>query len=478
VNCFAPGADVLAPLTGATEDFAIDFNGTSAASAIIAGTAAGLQGVAIRSDRGRPLPSDELRARLADPQFGAGPPLTNTANPQLIGVMPDLEKLVEGLGMPRIPPLTAAQGTGGRVVLMRSRLRDVNQLDILEGPDAGGAWLSSLTSGASSRYSVVCGHPVAIHRAVHDGLTRVDAVTPSDRGGVCHRPFVLDNRLGFQDPWRAITLTSNNLEAFKVSAPMTVVGSENRLLVSGLGDNHASLILIAERKAGSQDIVPDTAVSGQTTGHEPVYARPDPWVRFDHPPVIFDHGGSVVLVGVDRDGWIRFARWSPDFGWTAFEMVERGLDPGHPPALASDGPALHVVGLDAASGELREVVRSPDAGALFQWSPLRAIAANPFVTWGLPLQPAGAISMAGDGAGTLMAMALNASGLPMATVRLPGLDWSPIFFVPCLTSLVARGGLALASPAAGVFVAAASDPSGQVHWARWTLAGWTPFAAA
>jgi Fe-S cluster biogenesis protein NfuA len=475
VNCFAPGAAVFAPITGNPAGFTADFRGTSAASAIIAGVAAVVQGVAIASSRGRPLPSTELHARLADPQFGAGPPATSPTNPQLIGVMPDLEKLLEGLGVPRIPPLTAARGPGDRVVLMRSRLRDVNQLEILEGSGITGAWLSSPTSGDSSRYSVVCGHPVALHHTVHAGLTRIDAVTPSDRGGVCHRPFVLDVGLGLNDPWRAVTLPTSELEAFKISAPMTAVGSGNRLLVSGLAENYASLILIAERQAGSQDVVPATIISDVMTDHEPVYARPDPSVRFEYPPAIFDHGGSVVLVGVDRDGWIRFAQWSLDFGWTPFEMVARGLDPGQPPALASDGPALHVVGVDSASGEVREVVRSAEVGTLFQWSALRAIAANPFVTWGLPLEPASAISMASDGAGTLMAMALNASGQPMATVRFPGLDWSPLFFVPCLTAFVARGGLALASPGPGVFVAAASDASGLVHTARWTLAGWMPF---
>lgn len=475
VNCFAPGVEVLAPITGTPEGYATDFEGTSAASAIIAGVAAAVQGVAIASDRSRPLPSTELHARLADPQFGAGAPATSPTNPQLIGVMPDLEKLVEGLGVPRIPPLTAARGSDGRVVLMRARPRDVTQLEIREGPDPDGAWRSSLTSGESSRYSVVCGHPVALHRRAQDGLTRIDAVTPSDRGGICHRPFVLDVGLGLDDPWRAVTLPASERDQFKISAPMSVVGSGNRLLVSGLGEDHASLILIAERKAGSQDVVPATRVSGVTTDREPVYARPDPAVRFESPPVIFDHGGSVVLVGVDRGGWIRFAQWSLDLGWTPFEMVARGLDPGQPPALASDGPALHVVGFDSASGELREIVRSAAADALFQWSTLRAIATPALVTWGLPLQPAGAISMASDGAGTLMAMALTASGLPVATVRHPGLDWSPLFFVPCLTTFVARGGLALASPGPGLFVAAASDARGLVHTARWTLVGWAPF---
>jgi hypothetical protein len=475
VNCFAPGADVLAPVTGRPNGLASDFGGTSAASAIVAGVAALVQGVAIASSRGQPLSGTDLHARLADPQFGAGPTATSPTNPQLIGVMPDLEKLVESLGVPRIGPLTAVRAGDGRVVAMRPRRRDVTQLEILDGPDAGGGWLQSVTTGTGSRVSVVLGHPAALHCRTDTGLTRLDAVTPSDRGGVCHRPFVLDVGLGLDQPWRAVTVPASEQEAFKLSAPLTAVANGNRLLVSGLAQYHGSLVLVAERKTGSQDLVPMTSLSGVTTGHEPVFAQVDPWLRFECPPVIFDHGGSVVLVGVDRDGWIRFAQWSLELGWTSFEPVAHGLDPREPPAVASDGPALHVVGFDPASGELREIVRSPDADTLFQWSSLRAIAEPPLVTWGTPLQPATAISMASDGAGTLMALALNASGLPIATVRLPGLDWSPPLLAPCLTTFVARGGLALASPRAGDFVAAAADDAGTVRTARWTLAGWTPF---
>jgi hypothetical protein len=476
VNCFAPGADVAAPISVRPGLLAFDFGGTSAAGAIVAGVAAVVQGVAIASGR-MPLRGTDLHALLADPQFGMGPQAISTTNPQLIGVMPDLEKLVEGLGVPRICPLTAARGSDGRVVVMRPRRRDVKQLELLEGPDPAGAWVGSVTSGEGARQSVVLGHPAGLHSTLQGGLTRIDAVAPSDRGCVCHRPFVLDVGLGLGEPWRVVTLPTRVDEQFRLSTPMTVVASGNRLLVSGLSQHDTSLVVIAERNGASHDVVPMTSVSGVTTDHEPVFVELDPWLRFDRPPVIFDHGGSVVLVGVDRDGWIRFAQWSLGLGWTSFEPVAPGLDPGEPPALASDGSDLHVVGFDSASAELREVVRSPDVNTLFQWSTPRAIATPPLVTWGTPLLPATAISMTSDGAGTLMAMALNASGLPMATVRLPGLDWSPLLFVPCLTTFVARGGLALASPSAGVFVAAASDAAGVVHTARWSLAGWTPFLA-
>ena len=266
--------------------------------------------------------------------------------------------------------------------------------------------------------------------------------------------------------------------AFKISAPTTVAAQGAFMLVAGLSAIDQAMVLIAERKAGSDDVVPMEVISGTATGHEPSLVVIDPLVRFNTSPVIYDHGGAIVLVGVDRSGWIRFAQWTSGLGWTPFEIVTGKLDPLYAPAIASDGPALYVVGYDPDAGQLREIVRSPDPGALFQWSTQRTIAEPPLVTWGSSLVPAGPIVMASDGAGTLMAMALTAAGLPMFTVRPAGFDWTPLFWVPCLTTLVLRGGLAVASPSPGIFIAAASDARGTLHTARWTLVGWSPFAPA
>jgi len=470
IGCFAAGENVTAPTVRPGGPLQVDFGGTSAAGAIVAGVAAALQGVAIAAT-GVPLSTGELRARLLDPKYGTLP-TGATPTPKRVGVMPDLSKLIEGLGVPRIPPLTALPRGAGMVAVVRSGRRDINELEIVEWDESAAAWRSSVTTGGAAGAQVVCGHPVALHGTRQLAVTRIDAVTVSETGSASHRPFDLDVGVGLDQPWRDVT---SPLDArFKISSPMSVVASGDRLLVAGLSTMSTALVVVAERKPGSREVVPTTSISGATTGHEPIFGQPNPAVRFDCPPVLADPAGSVVLVGVDRDGWIRFGQWSLAFGWSSLDMVERGLDPSQPPALAGDGPALHVIGLDPATGELREAVRSPDAAALFQWTPLRTIAAPPS---GFAIRPAGAITAASDGAGTLMAMALDASGLPLATVRLPGLDWSPLFFVPTIARFVARGGLAVASPSPGVFIAAASDASGAIHTARWTPAWWTTFLA-
>ena len=476
VNCFAPGLNVPAPISGGLHGRA-DFSGTSAASAIIAGVAAVVQGVATASRHGMPLSSAELHARLSDPKYGAPPEGVMPENPQAIGVMPDLEKLIEGLGVARIPPVSTLRTSGDRVAVMRAMRGDVRQIEMLEGSGAPGAWVRTFTTGTPKHSAVGVGHAVGLHASTQAGVLHIDAVTTSEWSGVLHRPFVPDVGLGLDAPWRPVTVPTDEAEAFRLSAPMTGVASGDRLLVAGLGVNGLALVVVAERKAGSREVVPTSNISLEQTDHEPAFVRPDPVARFDYPPVIFDHGGSVILVGVDRDGWIRVAHWTPEFGWTLFEFVAHGLDPNQPPAIASDGAALHVVGFDPTSRELREVVRSPNAEALFEWTALRAIAQPPPVTWGLPLEPATAVAMAGDGAGALMAVALTIEGRPIFTVRLPGLDWTPLLFMPALSTFALRGGVVVASPRAGEFVAAASDDSGALYTAAWNLLGWTPFVA-
>ena len=72
-----------------------DFAGTSAASAIIAGTCAAIQGAVIAAGRA-PLPPKDLRDLLSEPALGTSPSAEWVG---LIGVMPDLAKVLAKLGL-------------------------------------------------------------------------------------------------------------------------------------------------------------------------------------------------------------------------------------------------------------------------------------------------------------------------------------------------------------------------------------------
>jgi hypothetical protein len=89
IDCYAWGENID---TLETTDYQIDFNGTSGASAIIAGAALAVQGMA-ETNLGYRLSPLQMRAILSDPALG-----TPSADPPAdrIGVMPNLRAIIEG----------------------------------------------------------------------------------------------------------------------------------------------------------------------------------------------------------------------------------------------------------------------------------------------------------------------------------------------------------------------------------------------
>jgi hypothetical protein len=105
INCFAWGFGIhtcWADYTGATDLYApgsgVDpFGGTSAATAIVAGAAIALQGIA-RQTVGGALTPNQMRAALSARQWNTNPAQDSaTGQPYAIGCMPDLGQLVPQL---------------------------------------------------------------------------------------------------------------------------------------------------------------------------------------------------------------------------------------------------------------------------------------------------------------------------------------------------------------------------------------------
>ncbi len=101
IDCFAWGDKVattggsgLGSTTGPNSSYTDSYDGTSAAAAIVAGTALLVQQAATLR-RGRPLTPTEMRALLSNPALGTGvlEPMGN----QQIGVMPDLQAIARNL---------------------------------------------------------------------------------------------------------------------------------------------------------------------------------------------------------------------------------------------------------------------------------------------------------------------------------------------------------------------------------------------
>jgi serine protease len=100
VDCYAWGAGIVASGygwsggTAGTNSYTNRFGGTSGAAAIVAGAAVVLQGLH-KYVRGRPLTSVEMRAALK--ANGTPPQLTNPM--ERIGVMPDIRRVADALGL-------------------------------------------------------------------------------------------------------------------------------------------------------------------------------------------------------------------------------------------------------------------------------------------------------------------------------------------------------------------------------------------
>lgn len=471
IDCFCPGEEILAPSNDpANLTRTVRIRGTSPASAIMAGVAAAVQGLARAN--GSPLTAAELRARLRDRANGteATPPTTP------IGVMPDLAKLAAGLGFVRLPPLTSVAVGGGRVAIVRAQPAAPDDLDVLltNGTAAGATRAPVTTTPPTTRAN---GHECALARSTHLGVDLIDSVTCSEEGFVLHRTLDLDAGLA-GGPWRS--LMQRRDDRFLVSAPLSMTLASGRVVVLGLEDRGSARGFVAVRAAGSHELVPTAAPAAVPSGNEPEVELVDPDIHFDATPALVNDAGARVatLVGVDRAGRLRHGTWSLPRRWTSLEQLDAGLDTRHPPAVVVDRDDVHMLAVDATTRELRTTVRTARGDGSFSFSAPRVIATASLATFGIAQEPAGGLTAAGDQAGMLMTLALDALGRPLFTVRLPGLDWAPLLFVPASTVFAARGGLALTSPSRGVFVAAAVDASGALHTARWEQVAWLPFVPA
>lgn len=109
VDCYAWGENVYCATSNdkspfETADHVPDFDGTSSASAIIAGAALAVQGMSAAAGRPLPLTSRELRGLFR--QFGTAP----ASQVKRIGLMPNLRAIIESGQIGVVPPLLPGGG--------------------------------------------------------------------------------------------------------------------------------------------------------------------------------------------------------------------------------------------------------------------------------------------------------------------------------------------------------------------------------
>jgi len=435
VDCFAWGESVVAPSSKPPNSYAHDFNGTSAASAIIAGMVCAIQGMSLAATDQPLLPTD-IRRLLRDPDLG-----TPTAPGKLgaIGAMPDLRKIARHQGWARILPVAAVSPTAKTITLVH--IDDDDHLVRREWSSAT-QWSNPLSVPAPfETFNLAAGQPV-IAFAVETTprpYTVIDVIAP-DQGARINLAWW--DTLGFSgagvgDPPDVTSVAyaeGRDLAAIRPTLEtIAIVGAnaEGRLMVR-TGDAATHLL------AGlSPPLVIDTVHTYKMTAG---------------PVMVSQTAGKMDVIAVDDGG---------DLVWLAGTILATMGTGWQPPVSERLNQTLHPMGprpaVVATPNGLVALVYGADgfiyscaikATAPF-FGPLEPVDAN------IPIAMGGPLSLVLMEGNWLMAAAVDRGGLVRTAFRSlsAGSTWSAL--IPVDRDVVASPlggvtGVAL-SPAAAVF---------------------------
>jgi hypothetical protein len=450
VDCFGPGVFVRAP--GAAPDVYTDFSGTSSASAVIAGTAASIQGMSV-ADSNEALDVADMRRLLSDPGLGTVIPEGLQGG---IGSMPDLRKIALSRGWPRMvtPAIVALDASSVLVGFLNTVNRLVRRTwQFFLGWDD----LDPMPPENFTR-SVTTGRPVITVRQEQDPLARTvhDAVMVGGFG-IEHIWWDDQNQMGLlqrvadrdhiaQGSTIAVTPTAEKQLAVASVSPegqlLAMVGDAGFHLVNGLtfgvpldplhGYRRLRGPAIASRAPGTADVVAidDAGTARWFTGVTDATAGTgfQPGVN-DTSGVAFDGGAGidVVVVGpedarrlvalaVGRDGHLRALDIDPaQGGFTSVFLVG-------PADMSTEGPVAigvageHVVALGVnTGGTLIAATRPMDGGP---WSDQVVVGD----ATAMPSTGVVCASMADIG---VMALVVNIKGSVIASHSRDGIEWTP-----------------------------------------------------
>lgn len=339
VDCFADGTRALAPWR--PPDGYIEFSGTSSASAIIAGVAASMQGMAL-ANLGRTFTPAEIRAQLGDFRLGT----VMTGIDISIGPMPDLRLIAEFNGFPRIIPPGVAAGPDG-VLLVVTMDPDNLLYRLVQDPDTG--W-TVLPLDQADQLEMVPGQPAVLATARPD-RTVFEVIALS--GGVHHMWWDTAGGSG-----KLVRLTER--AAVSQSCDLAAVRtSDDTLVVIGVGPGGRLVSMV-----GDPVHHPDQRLSTPLEIFGVTFRRCAGPVAVTHGP------GSVTVVAIDDDGTLQWASGSTfatiGDGWTARGPDPSGLafEPGVRPALLAMDDGVVMVAAVGIDGVLRATTLDTTTGVL------------------------------------------------------------------------------------------------------------------
>lgn len=449
VDCFGPGVLVRAPTV---PDGYQDFAGTSAASAVIAGVAASIQGMAA-ADSSPALDALEMRGLFRDPEVGTQIP---DGQPGAIGTIPDLRKIALRRGWPRVvtPAIVALDGSSALAAFLDTENRLVRRTwqFFLGWSDLDPVPPDNFTRAVTTGRPVVTVRqeqdPIArlVHDALMVGATGLEHVWWDDQGqtGILQR--VADRDHVAQGSTIAATPTGEKQLAVATVSPegrlLAMVGDAGFHLIGGLTSGVPLDPLqryrrlrgpaIASRTPGTADVVAIddagtarwfTGVTDATigTGFQPGVDDTS-GVAFDGGPGVDvvavgpEDARRLVALAVGRDGHLRALDVDPALGGftSVFLVGPADVSTDGPVALGVTGDRLVALAVDTG-GTLLAATRAVDGGP---WSDLLAVGD---VTV-MPSAGVVATSMADIG---VMALVADVKGSVIASHSRDGVDWVP-----------------------------------------------------
>jgi hypothetical protein len=453
VDCFADGLRVRAPSSAATDAYQL-FDGTSSASAIIAGVAASLQAMTRASGQG-PLAPADVRRLLRSALLGTLP-----SNPlgAKIGPMPDLRKIARAQGLMRVLPVGAARIGGDALLIVHL---DADNLVVRRHFTLLTGWGQPIPSPSpNDRFELTGAQPAVtasdeddpitrlvfdaffsgpsgLHHVFWDSLDQVgDLTTPiapfnaiaQGRALAAVRPRLdLVAIAGISPEGRVVVLNGDpQILHAAVSPPLVLdaIGSYRRIsgpVLASRGVGLADLVAIEDGGTLSWFTGVLPAVAG--TGWSPRIGDPsgvafDPGAR----PALFVSDALLLAAAVDSDAHLRVATLRPATQTIDIPVLvdaQVTIDTSGPVALGRTLQNIVALGVDTA-GTLRAATRPIPGG---DWTALQPILAP------VAISPLGGVSAVTLDIG-VMAIVVGVDGIVHSALSVDGLLWSPLLPLP------------------------------------------------
>jgi len=459
VDCFADGSLVRAPSSAATNAYQ-DFSGTSAASAIIAGVVASLQGMT-RATNATTLAPADVRRLLRSATLGTLPQDPLGAR---IGTMPSLRLISQAQGLVRVLPVAAATIGLDAVILVQldANNRIVRRhftlltgwgpplptptLDGSQSPNDTFELIPAQPALSSSDedvplvrtvFDAFFSGPDGVHHAFWDTLNQAGDVTTAiapnasvaqGRALAAVRPLIdLQLIAAISPDGRLVTITGDpQTLSSGVSAPLVIdpVGMYRRVAGPTLVSRSEGVAdIVAIEDGGSlnwfQGRFPATIGTGWSGPvNEPSNVVFDSGAR----PALLGAGNSLLAAAVGTDGSLRAVTIDPaNVAMDAAVEVDATvtIDRQGPVALARTALNFVALGVDT-QGALRAATR-PMAGG--SWTPLLPVPAL------VAISPIAGVSAVRIDFG-VMAIVVGIDGVVCSAITLDGLLWSPLVPLP------------------------------------------------